>query len=200
MTAPCGVILAGGQARRLGGGDKGLLALGGRPILGHMIERLAPQCARLALNANGDPARFASFALPVLADPLPGQPGPLAGVLAGLDWASRFADCRWLLSVPGDQPFVPRDLAARLSTAAVDMPLVCAASGGQTHWLTALWSITLREPLRRALVEEGLAKVEHFATRAGFATVDYATAPVDPFFNINDPGDLRRAEDLIHRQ
>jgi molybdopterin-guanine dinucleotide biosynthesis protein A len=199
MSLPCGVILAGGQARRLGGGDKGLLALGGRPILGHMIERLAPQCARLALNANGDPARFAGFALPVLADPLPGQPGPLAGVLAGLDWASTVPDCRWLLSVPGDQPFVPRNLASRLA-AAVGVPLVCAASGGQTHWLTALWSVTLRDPLRRALVDEGLAKVEHFATRAGFATVDYGTAPVDPFFNINDAGDLRRAAELIAGQ
>lgn len=196
MSAPAGVILAGGRARRLGGGDKCLLPLHGRPILSHVIDRVAPQCAALALNANGDPARFAGFGLPVIADTLPGQPGPLAGVLAGMEWAARLPGCRRLLTVAADQPFLPVDLVARLEGAA-SAGVACAASGGRNHWLTALWPLALRETLHAALVQEGLAKVEHFLDRVGWTAVDYGDAGPDPFFNINDAGDLARAAALV---
>ncbi|MFA5121254.1 molybdenum cofactor guanylyltransferase MobA [Zavarzinia sp.] len=188
---PLGLILAGGRARRLGGGDKTLLPLGGRPLLGHVIERLAPQCAELLLNANGDPARFAGFGLAVVPDPVAGQPGPLAGVLAGL----RRAGSRRLLTVPGDAPFLPADLAQRL--AAAGGRIAVAASGGRVHWATALWDPTLAAPLERALVDEGIRRVEDFVRRFDLALVDFGTEGRDPFFNVNRPEDLAAAEALL---
>jgi molybdopterin-guanine dinucleotide biosynthesis protein A len=196
-----GVILAGGLARRMGGGDKPLRPLAGRPILAHLIERLAPQVDAMALSANGDPTRFAAFGLPVLPDPVDGFPGPLAGVLAGLDWAARTTHAPWLVSVAGDAPFFPRDLVARLMAAArtARKPLACAASDGQTHPVFGLWRVALRDDLRRALVEEGVRKVDAWTQRHGVATVEFAVGAVDPFLNVNRPEDLAAAEALLRR-
>lgn len=191
------VILAGGRAERMGGGDKCLRPLGGRPLLSHVLERLRPQVEALVLNANGDPARFAAFGLPVLPDGVADQPGPLAGVLAGLEWAARLPDPpRRLLSVPGDSPFLPRDLVARL-LAADGEGVTVAASGGRRHPVVALWPLALARPLRRALLEEGLRKVGVFAERQGGDSVDWPAAPLDPFFNANRPEDLAEAERLL---
>lgn len=189
MTAA--VILAGGQARRMGGGDKPLLPLAGRPLLAHVIARLGPQVTALALNANGDPARFAAFGLPVLPDPVPGQPGPLAGVLAAMDWAAARGEAR-VLTVAGDTPFLPADLVARLST----QPFAMAESLGRAHPVVALWPIALRAPLRAALAA-GEHRVGRFAAGHGAVQVPFP-APPDPFVNINTPDDLARAEALLH--
>ena len=199
-TPVAGVILAGGLSRRMGGGDKGLRALGGRPILAHVIERARPQVASLVLNANGDPARFAAFGLPVVPDGIEGFPGPLAGVLAGLDWARETApDCTWVASFAGDAPFLPRDLVARLLAATADAgaELACARSGGQEHPVVGLWPVRLADALRRALTGEGMRKVDRWTARYRLAVVDFADMPVDPFFNANTPEDLAEAERLL---
>ncbi len=192
---PCiGIILAGGLARRMGGGDKPLLEIGGRPILAHVIDRLAPQCATLAINANGDPARFSAFGLPVVADSVEGFVGPLAGVLAGMDFAATVGATH-VLSAPGDTPFLPRDLVARLAAARAqaDAEIAVAASGERAHHTVALWPAALREPLRRALVEEGERRVSAFIARYPNAVVEWSTEPHDPFFNVNRPEDIERA-------
>ena len=194
------VLLAGGLARRMGGGDKCLLTLGDRPILAHIIERVRPQVSALVLNANGDLARFTPFDLPVVADAVEGFAGPLAGVLTGMIWARRNAPgASWLISIATDTPFVPRDLVARLKTAATraGKPLACAASAGQSHPVIGLWSLALEGRLRAALVEEGVRKIDAFTARHGIATVDFPTTPFDPFFNVNTPEDLAEAEHLI---
>jgi len=195
-----GLVLAGGQARRMGGGDKSLLELGGRPVLARVIDRLRPQSKHLALNANGDPERFAHFGLPILPDDLADFPGPLAGVLAGLDWASTHAaDCPWMLSVPCDAPFIPLDLARRLFSACDGRraELAAAASGGRLHPVVALWPVRLRHSLRRALVEDGIRKVEDWLAQYRLATVEFPFDEVDPFFNLNRPEDLAEAERLL---
>lgn len=191
-----GLILAGGLARRMGGGDKALLPVAGRPILGHVIERLQRQCDGLILNANGDPARFASFDLPVIADTVPDFAGPLAGILTGLDWlAAHRPAVPWLFSVAADTPFIPADLAARLHEArvAAGTPLACAASGGRAHHAIGLWPVSLREDLRRSLAA-GERKIGAWTGRHGVATAEWSAEPFDPFFNINAPGDLAEAE------
>ncbi|KZZ24634.1 molybdenum cofactor guanylyltransferase MobA, partial [Sulfitobacter sp. HI0082] len=145
MKQPLGVILAGGQATRMGGGDKGLLPLGQGTLLSSVIDRLEPQVAGLALNANGDAARFADLGLPVLADSIEGFAGPLAGVLAGLDWAAeQGADT--IVTAAADTPFFPCDLVPRLLLAADDMahPLALAATpdakrGTARHPTFGLW-------------------------------------------------------------
>lgn len=195
-----GVVLAGGLARRMGGGDKPMRALSGRPILAHIVERLAPQCSGIVINANGEPARFAEFGLPVAADNVAGHPGPLAGVLSGLDFAARMRpDIGFVVSVAGDCPFLPLDLVARLRAARQDegAMLAVAASGGQAHPVIGLWPVALRDDLRRALVEEDLRKVSRWMARHRLATVSWPTEPVDPFFNANTPDDLAEAERLI---
>jgi molybdopterin-guanine dinucleotide biosynthesis protein A len=195
-----GLLLAGGRATRMGGGDKGLRLLAGRPILDHVIERLRPQLDRLLLNANGDPARFAAYGLPVVADSPPDFAGPLAGVLAGLEWAARQApDHPLLLSAPTDAPFLPRDLVGRLWRAreAEGADIAMAASGGRTHPVVGLWPVALAAALRRALVEEGLRKVDIWTARYRVAVVDFPIAAVDPFFNANRPEDLAEAERLV---
>ena len=194
-----GVLLAGGQSRRMGGGDKSLLPLGDRPILAHVIARARPQVRALVLNANGDTARFAAFGLPVVPDDIAGFPGPLAGVLAGLDWAAA--------SVPGathvasfatDAPFFPRDLVPRL-VAALDgrHELAAAASLGRAHPVFGLWPLGIREALRRAIVEEGVRKVDAFTARYSLAVVDFPVGEVDPFFNTNDQDDFEAARLLM---
>lgn len=198
-----GVLLAGGQSRRMGGGDKALRLLGGETILARVIARLRPQVARLVLNANGDPARFAGFGLPVVADSVEGFAGPLAGILAGLDWAAANAPgCELVLSAATDAPFLPADLAARLAAgmAAAGADLACAASRGQPHPVIGLWPVRLREELRYALVAEGVRKVDVWTARYRLATVDFPAGEVDPFFNANRPEDLAAAEALLLKQ
>jgi len=192
-----GLVLAGGLARRMGGGDKALLRIGGATILERVLERLAPQCRGIILNANGDPVRFAFTGLPVVADDVPDFAGPLAGVLAGLDWAAAHApDTEWIASVPGDCPFLPRNLVARLHTArrAQDRPLACARSGEWRHPVVGLWPVALRADLRRALVDEHLHKIEIWTGRHGVALADWPETPVDPFFNVNTPEDAATAD------
>lgn len=195
-----GVLLAGGLARRMGGGDKCLRLLGGKPILTHIVERVRPQVSALVLNANGDPARFAAFDLPVVPDAIEGFAGPLAGVLTGMEWARGHApSVRWLVSIATDSPFVPRDLVARLLEAAThqNAPLACAASNGRTHPVMGLWSLDLAGELRGALVEQGMRKIDAWTARYRLATIEFSDASVDPFFNVNSPDDLAAAERLI---
>jgi molybdenum cofactor guanylyltransferase len=197
MTDVVGVILAGGLSRRMGGGDKGLKTLGGRSILERVIERVRPQVDALVLNANGDPARFAAFGLAVVPDGVEGFPGPLAGVLAGLEWARMNApQARWVASFPGDAPFVPRDLVARFLTATDKdaAELACARSGDQEHPVVGLWPVRLADALRHALAQEGMRKVDRWTARYRLAVIDFADQPVDPFFNANTPEDLAEAE------
>lgn len=199
-TRAIGVLLAGGLARRMGGGDKPLRLLGGRPLLAHVIERLRPQVAGLVLNANGDPARFAAFGLPVVADSIPDYAGPLAGILAGLDWtAAQRPDCPMIATVATDAPFLPTDLVARMAQALAGegADLACAASGGRTHPVIGLWPVRLRDDLRRALVEEGVRKVDVWTARYRLVQVAFPDRPVDPFFNANRPDDLDEAARLL---
>ena len=190
MEAYPAVILAGGLARRMGGGDKPLRPWGGGTLLDAVVARLHPQAAPVLLNANGDPARFARFGLPVLPDPMEGNPGPLAGVLAAVEWAASQGHAQ-VLTVPGDSPFLPGNLVARLAAgaAAAGAPVCCACSGGRVHPVTALWSTALGPALRRVLAA-GNFRVEPFATAQGLATVSWDATPLDPFLNINTPGDL----------
>lgn len=199
QPATLGLILAGGLARRMGGGDKARIRIGGTTILERVLMRLKPQCRRVVINANGDPARFADTGLPVVADSVPDFAGPLAGILAGLDWAAENEPrCDWLASVPGDCPFLPKDLLPRLHAVrlAAGTPLACAGSGERRHPVVGLWSVTLRADLRRALLDEGLRKIELWTARHGVAVADWPEAPVDPFFNVNTPQDAGRAEEI----
>jgi len=192
-----GVVLAGGLARRMGGGDKPLRPLGGRPMLDHVLARFAPQVSAVVINANGDPARFAAHALAVVADGLPDHPGPLAGILAALDWAAvQRPDLPWVASVPGDAPFIPHDLVARLHAARAGLPLACARSGGQAHPPVGLWPVALRADLRAALLA-GERRIDRWTARHGCAHADWPDRPVDPFFNANAPEDLAAAEALL---
>jgi molybdopterin-guanine dinucleotide biosynthesis protein A len=194
-----GVVLAGGLARRMGGGDKPLLEIGGRTILARVIARLEPQCECLVINANGDPQRFATFGLPVVADGVMEYPGPLAGILAALDWAAASRpNAAFILSAPGDCPFLPRDLAARLGRALVaeNAELAVATSQGRSHPVIGLWSVALRDALRQALVVEGVRKVHQWTARYRLATVAWPAEPLDPFFNANTLDDLAEAQRL----
>jgi molybdenum cofactor guanylyltransferase len=194
-----GVILAGGLAKRIGGGDKPMRAINGRTLLDCVISRLRPQCADLLLNANGDPGRFAAFGLPVVADSFSDYPGPLAGVLAALDWAaSQRPSARWVASVPGDCPFLPLDLAARLHSAREDAQgdLAAAESGGRRHPVIGLWRVDLRHDLRNALLS-GIRKIGAWTERYSVALASWPVEPVDPFFNVNTVDDLAEAERLV---
>lgn len=194
-----GLVLAGGLARRMGGGDKALIRIGEQNILDRVLERLAPTCTGIVLNANGDASRFASYGLPVVADSVPDFAGPLAGILAGLDWvAAQRPDIAWMVSAPGDCPFLPRDLVSRLHAAreAADAPLACAKSGDWRHPVVGLWPVALRDDLRHALIEEGLRKIEVWTGRHGIALAEWPTDPVDPFFNVNTPDDAAEATRL----
>lgn len=196
---PLGLILAGGLARRLGGIDKAFIEIGNRTILQRTIDCVRPQCLAVIVNANGDAARFASFGMPVVADDIPGFAGPLAGILAGLDWAaSHFPETEYVLSVPGDCPFLPDDLAHKLETAREKSgaTLACAVSGERRHPVIGLWPVSLRGELRKALVEEGARKVESWAARYGVATAEWSERPFDPFLNVNTAEDIVRAEAL----
>jgi molybdopterin-guanine dinucleotide biosynthesis protein A len=197
-----GLLLAGGLARRMGGGDKCLRPLGGRPMLAHIIERARPQVSALVLNANGDPTRFASFGLPVVVDisVSAGFLGPLAGVLTGLDWARcHRPDIDWVATFATDAPFFPRDLVARLHQAIAreDADMACARSGSQDHPVFGLWPVRLYDSLYAALVDEGVRKVDVWTARFKLAVAEFAVDPFDPFFNANRPEDLAEAERLL---
>ena len=194
-----GVILAGGQATRMGGGDKGLRMVGGQTLLAHVLDRLRPQVDAIVLNANGDPARFSEWGLPVVADSLPDWPGPLAGVLAGMDWAASIG-AEAVVSVAADTPFFPRDLVAQLQTSAGPSGLALAATreGGKLYRQPTfgLWPVALRDDLRAALLG-GLRKVVLWTDSHGAGTAEFGTDPFDPFFNINTPDDIAIAETLV---
>ncbi len=198
MRQPLGVILAGGQATRMGGGDKGLLRLGETTVLAHVVARLEPQVAEMCLNANGDAARFDAFGLPVVADSVTdsvdGFAGPLAGVLAGLDWAAaRGAD--HIVTAAADTPFFPGDLVPQLQMAAelAGKPIALAKTDNGRHPTFGLWPVALREDLRAAL-EDGVRKVVQWTDAHGTAMADFPTGRFDPFFNVNTPDDLAQAE------
>lgn len=197
--AVLGVLLAGGLARRMGGGDKPLVTVGGRSMLQRAIDVLGPQCSALVINANGDPARFGELGLPVIADGVADYPGPLAGVLAGMDWCARNRpDIDWIATVAADSPFLPGDFVARLQNARAeaDADLAVARSAGQAHPVNALWRVSLREDLRRALVEEEVRKIDVWTARHRLVPVDWDVEPVDPFFNANRPEEVAEAERL----
>jgi len=191
-----GVILAGGLARRMGGGDKALLPVAGRPLLAHIIDRLRPQVTEIALNANGDPARFAEFGLPVIPDTVEGFAGPLAGVLAGMRWAAERGHSH-IVSAAGDTPFFPTDLVARLYAAKGDQPISMAATedperGLSEHPTFALWPVDLADDLEYALTEGNMRKVIVWTSRHGCARAVFEGNL--PFFNVNTPEDLAEAE------
>jgi len=195
-----GVILAGGLSRRMGGGDKTLLTLGDRPVLAHVIERLRRQVGAMALSANGDPERFSRFGIPVLPDSEPDYPGPLAGVLAGLDWASGCGAER-IVTVAADSPFFPTNLVERLEDAAMDAPVSLAATqvpdrGILRHPTFGLWPVALRDDLRIAL-RGGLRKIVVWADRHGVSLARFGSEPFDPFFNLNRPEDMLTAESIL---
>jgi molybdopterin-guanine dinucleotide biosynthesis protein A len=194
------IILAGGRASRMGGGDKALCLLAGRPLLDHVLGRIAPQAARVALSANGDPVRFAAWGLPVLPDTVPGQPGPLAGVLAGLRWAAQegFAE---MLVVPTDTPFLPPDLVSRLRAGRGPAPLACAASAGRAHPVVALWPVALADRLAAGLLA-GERRVAAWMQAQGLAEVPFPPGPggQDPFANLNTPAELAAVQGALARK
>jgi molybdenum cofactor guanylyltransferase len=190
-----GLILSGGLSTRMGGGDKGLRLLHGKPIIQHVIDRFQPQVSTLMLNANGDPSRFFAYGLPVIADDVPDYAGPLAGVLAGMEKAATLG-LSHVLSVAADGPFLPRDLGPRLTAALTSemAQIAVARSGGWDQPTIALWDVGLRQDLRTALTQEGLRKIDRFTARYPLARVEWSVEPVDPFFNVNTPEDLALAE------
>jgi molybdopterin-guanine dinucleotide biosynthesis protein A len=196
MTEVIGCILAGGLARRMGGGDKGLIRLGGRLVLDHVLDRLKPQVRQIILNANGDAARFAAYGLPVVADSVEGFAGPLAGVLAGLEWARDNTQAEWVATAATDTPFFPRDFVTRMLAAieAAGADMACAASDGRHHPVFGLWPVRLAADLRHALVEEDIRKVDIWTARHKLVAVEFAAEPHDPFFNVNRPEDVEEAE------
>ena len=200
MTEIAGVLLAGGLARRMGGGDKCLRPLAGDTLLARVIARTTPQVGPLILNANGDPARFAAYDLPVVADVVEGHAGPLAGILTALDWAAAHAPkCPLVASFATDAPFLPRDLVETMAEARdlAGADLACAASGGRAHPVFGLWPVALRADLRQALVEQGERKIDRWTASHRLVEVVFPCDPVDPFFNANREDDLLEAERLM---
>jgi molybdopterin-guanine dinucleotide biosynthesis protein A len=207
---PTGLLLAGGKSRRMseafaeGRGDKGLLDIAGKPMLGHVIERLSPQVGAMVINANGDPERFAAFRLPVVADTIEGFAGPLAGILAGLRWSQANApEATHVVSVSTDAPFLPGDLVAKLQTALANAPgaIALARSEGTLHPVIGLWPVALADDLEEAL-RAGTRKVLAWTDRHGTVPVDFPLIRlkdrvVDPFFNANTPDELAQARELL---
>jgi len=190
-----GVVLAGGLARRMGGGDKGLVTLGGRSLLSRVIDRIEGQVGGLVLNANGEASRFAEYRLDVIADSVPDHPGPLAGVLAGLDYAAA-KGWDWIVTVPVDTPYLPRDLVDRLITVlrGEGAEIACAASGERTHPVIALWPSSLADRLRAAMTRDGLRRVDAFSRGCQRAIAGWPVVPHDPFLNVNSPAELFEVE------
>mgnify|MGYP005658182891 FL=1 len=203
MTAPrgpvVGVLLAGGLARRMGGGDKCLRQLGGRSLIDILIERTQSQVSHLIINANGDPKRFEAQGLETVPDVIDGFQGPLAGILTGLGWAaSHVPEAQWVVSFATDAPFVPLDMVSRLFAAVEDeqADMACAMTNGRTHPVFALWPVRLKEDLHRAMMGEEMRKIDLWTGRHNIVHVEFPTVPIDPFFNVNRPDDLARAETL----
>lgn len=202
MNAPAGLILAGGLSRRMGGGDKALRPLAGSSVLARVVQRLAPQVSPLLLNANGPAERFrpalGGASVTVVPDSVADHPGPLAGILAGLDHlATHQPGLPYLLTAPTDCPFLPDDLAARLMAAAGATGAACAVSGGRMHGVVGVWSVASRESLRNLLVEQGVRRVEGWMAESRAARVEWPALPYDPFFNVNTPEDLVEAGRLL---
>ena len=197
-----GTVLAGGLARRMGGRDKGTLDLGGRSLLDHVIARLRPQVRMVALNVNDDVSRFDSSEFSLAPDMLPGRLGPLAGVLAGLDWTfANVPGLHWIVTAPTDTPFLPVDLVERLFSAVKESgaDMACAASAGRRHPVVGLWPVRLRNELRQALIRDGVRKIDAWTGRYRVAEASFSDQPVDPFFNVNRPADLATARTLLAR-
>ncbi len=202
IPASLGLVLAGGRASRMAGGDKGRIRIGENTILERVIAALVPQCSQVILNANGDPSRFADAGLRVVADSISDFPGPLAGILAGLDWAADHApEIEWIVSTPNDCPFLPPDLVVRLHRARIEdhKPLACAVSAQRRHPVVGLWPASLRADLRHALLNEGIRKVENWTARHGVAIAAWPAAPIDPFFNVNTAEDVAEANRIAAR-
>ncbi|MGI3169225.1 molybdenum cofactor guanylyltransferase MobA [Pseudooceanicola sp. C21-150M6] len=192
---PPAVILAGGRARRMGGGDKCLMPLGGQPLLDHILARVTPQAGPVALNANGAPERFAHYGLPVISDEKDDR-GPLAGVLAALNWARGIGADR-VITLPADTPFLPQDLVPRLLLAQEprpDRPAI-AISAGRRHPVVGIWPTELAQDLSRAL-DQGTRRMSDWVDRLDPGLAEFPATQLDPFYNINRPEDLRRAEEL----
>ncbi|MDE0539154.1 MAG: molybdenum cofactor guanylyltransferase MobA [Rhodospirillales bacterium] len=199
MNSVVAVILAGGEARRMGGGDKCLLEFGGQTLLDWILARIRPQVRTVILNANGDPARFAQFDLPVVPDIADESLGPLLGIVSGLTWVAENApDAQWVVTVPGDTPFPPGDLVGRFMEIAArpDVEVVCAVSGGRTYPPCSLWNVDLAGELREAVIEDRILKIDQWTETRRIEWAEFETGAVDPFFNVNSPEDLRRAEAL----
>lgn len=195
-----GILLAGGRSRRMGGGDKPFVCVGGISLLARAIAALRPQCDAMLICAGGNPARFSSYGLPVVGDAVPDFAGPLSGILAGLDFiADYLPEVRFAVSIATDTPFFPADLVARLHRARLDQgaDIACARSGEQTHFVIALWPVSIRADLRHALIDEDLHKIETFQERYSVAYAVWPTTPFDPFLNVNDANDLAAAEKLV---
>ena len=196
-----GVLLAGGQSRRMGGGDKCLRMLGGETILSRVIARASCQVETVVLNANGDPNRFASFGLPVAADLVEGFQGPLAGILTGLKWAAaNIAGAQHIVTFPVDAPFFPVDLVSRFETAIEGSTsrLACASSAGRTHPVFGLWPLSLAKDLHKALLDEDIRRIDAWTARHDLVEVSFSAEPFDPFFNLNRPDDLIEAEKVLN--
>ncbi|MGA3302680.1 MAG: molybdenum cofactor guanylyltransferase MobA [Methylovirgula sp.] len=202
IETTAGILLAGGRSRRMGGGDKPFLSIGGVPLFARAIAALRPQCDAMLISAGGNPARFSAYGLPVVSDAAPDFAGPLAGILAGLDFIANYLpEVRFALSIATDTPFFPADLVARLHRARLHQgaEIACARSGEQTHFVIALWPVSIREDLRHALIDEGVRKIESFQERYSVAYAEWPVTPFDPFLNINDANDLAAAEKLIEK-
>lgn len=197
-----GILLAGGLSRRMGGGDKCLRQLGGQTILSRIVAVVAPQVDILVLNANGNPARFEEFGLPVVADTVDGNVGPLAGVLTGMAWAVvNRPDIEWIATVPTDAPFLPVDVVSRLAEAIAleRTDMACAASGGRHHPVCGLWPVRLHDALYKAVTAEKIRKVDEWTGRYDLSIVEFDASSYDPFFNTNRPEDLAQAEVLLSK-
>tara|TARA_B100000676_G_C18088729_1_gene857492 strand:- start:3878 stop:4498 length:621 start_codon:yes stop_codon:yes gene_type:complete len=198
------ILLAGGLARRMGGGDKCLRQVAGQSLLSHVINRITPQVEHVVLNANGDPTRFSDYGLPVLADIVEGYAGPLAGILTGLNWASdHVPECEWIVSVPTDAPFLPADYVSRMMGAIEggrQAELACAVSNGRTHPVAGLWPLRLMKELRTALIDEDIRKIDRWTACYKVVEVEFSSEPIDPFFNANRPEDLEEAEAFLALQ
>lgn len=195
-----GVVLAGGLSRRMDGREKSFVSVAGKPMLRHVLDRFTPQVEKVIINANGDVGRFAEYDYPVVADPIPDYAGPLAGILAALDWAAaHHPDSQFVVSVAADAPFLPSNLVQQFLRVVADLgpELLCAASYGRTHPVVGLWPVHLRDELRRAVVDKGIRKVDVWTMRYRLAYVEFNNDIGDPFFNVNRPDDLLEAERLL---
>ena len=195
-----GVLLAGGLARRMGGGDKPMRELGGKPILDHVIDRARPQVHHLVLNANGDADRFKKYGLPVVADVIEGHQGPLAGILTAMEWAAdNVPGAEHVISFATDAPFLPHNLVVELMVPINEGAslLSCAITGDRTHPVFGVWPIALKNELRKAMIEEEMRKIDLWTDRIGITHVPFPVEPVDPFFNVNRPENLEEAEGML---